>query len=117
MIELTGFDSSGRIVEVISASDGDIADINKRKELSYLEGRHDYLETYILNGQPTERPASPVTLHDLTLQGVPTGSTLMINGERYDADGDVELEFPLPGGYRLRVECFPYRDWEGEVVV
>lgn len=82
-----------------------------------VEGEYDNREYYILNGQPTERPASPVTLSDLTLVGVPTGSTLWINGERYDAEGDVELEFPLPGVYRLRVECFPYRDWEGEVAL
>lgn len=71
---------------------------------------------YILDGLPTERPASPVTLSDLTLQGVPAGSTLTINGESYEnVEGDIELEFPLPGAYRLRVECWPYQDWEGEV--
>ena len=81
-----------------------------------VEGDYDNLSYYILNGQPTERPASPVTLSDLTLLGVPTGSTLTINGVSYPAEGDVELEFPLPGTYRLRVECWPYKDWEGEVI-
>jgi hypothetical protein len=82
-----------------------------------VEGEYDNREFYILNGQPTERPTSPVTLSDLTLQGVPAGSTLTINGESYSAEGNVELEFPLPGTYRLRVECWPYKDWEGEVIV
>jgi hypothetical protein len=82
-----------------------------------VEGEYDNRTHYILNGQPTERPASPVTRTDLTLQGVPAGSTLTINGERYDAEGDVELEFPLPGTYRLRVEAWPFKDWEGEVTV
>jgi len=82
-----------------------------------VEGEYDNREFYILNGQPTERPTSPVTLSDLTLQGVPAGSTLTINGESYSAEGNVELEFPLPGTYRLRVECWPIKDWEGEVVV
>ena len=89
-----------------------------------VEGEYDNRDFYILNGQPTERPASPVTLSDLTLQGVPAGSTLTIasaslstgNRESYDAEGDVELEFPLSGTYRLRVECWPYKDWTGEVV-
>ena len=77
----------------------------------YLQDTH-----YILDGQPTERPSSPVTLSDLTLMDVPAGSTLWINAERYEnVEGDIELEFPLPGIYRLRVECWPYRDWEGEV--
>lgn len=66
---------------------------------------------------PTERPASPVTRTDLTLLDVPTGSKLWVNGESYDAEGTVELEFPLPGTYSLRVECFPFLDWVGEVVV
>lgn len=78
-----------------------------------VEGTYDSSEFYVLNGQPTERPASPVTLSDLTLKDVPAGSTLWINGESYEnVEGDVELEFPLPGTYRLRVECWPYRDWE-----
>ena len=85
---------------------------------SVVEGEYDNRQWYILNGQPTERPASPVTLSNLTLQGVPAGSTLLINGEGYEGvEGNVELEFPLPGVYSLRVECFPYKDWEGEVTV
>jgi hypothetical protein len=118
MIELTGYNDSGNILEVISASDSGLANANKKAGVNYITGRFDYLKTYILNGQPTERPAAPVTLSGLTLQGVPAGSTLTINGERYDnVEGDVELEFPLPGTYSLRVECWPYKDWEGEVVV
>lgn len=75
-------------------------------------------EHYVLAGEVTERPASPVTLSDLNLFGVPAGSTLTINGERYEnVEGDVELEFPLPGTYSLRVECWPYKDWAGEVTV
>jgi hypothetical protein len=126
MIELTGYNDSGNILEVISASDSGLANANKKAGVNYITGRFDYLKTYILNGQPTERPAAPVTLSGLTLQGVPAGSTLTIasaslstsNGERYDnVTGDVELEFPLPGTYSLRVECWPYKDWEGEVTV
>ena len=98
--------------------------LNEDDEVGYADGRWDAETHYILNGQPTERPASPVTLSDLTLLGVPAGSTLTIasaslstsNGESYDAEGDVELEFPLSGTYRLRVECWPYKDWTGEVV-
>ena len=77
----------------------------------------DFNRHYVLNGELTQRPTSPVTRTDLTLLGVPEGSTLWINGESYDAEGDVALEFPLPGTYRLRVECFPYLDWTDEVVV
>jgi len=74
-------------------------------------------EHYILNGEVTERPASPVTRTDLTLYDVPNGATLWINGESYAAEGEVELEFPLSGTYSLRVECFPYLDFTDEVTV
>ena len=82
-----------------------------------VDGIHNGDTHYILDGEVTERPASPVTRTDLTLLAVPEGSTLWINGESYEAEGEVELEFPLSGTYRLRVECFPYLDWTDEVVV
>ena len=112
----TLYDQNGRITGSFAASSQELFDFNMTGK-QYVEGDFDSATHYILNGQPTERPASPVSLSDLTLQGVPEGSTLWINGESYDAEGDVELEFPLQGTYRLRVECWPYKDWEGEVVV
>lgn len=89
-----------------------------RDGFGYLEGQAYQTTHYVNGGVIAERPASPVTLSDLTLFGVPAGSTLTINGERYDnVEGDVELEFPLTGTYSLRVECWPYKDWAGEVTV
>jgi hypothetical protein len=74
-------------------------------------------EHYVLAGEVTERPTSPVSRTSLTLLDVPAGSKLTINGVSYDAEGTVELEFPLPGTYSLRVECFPFLDWNDEVVI
>ena len=82
-----------------------------------MEGEYDSRTYYIKNGQPTERPPSPVTLDGLILMGVPEGSTLWCDGQGYSAEGDVTLEFPLPGNYQLRVECWPYQDWTAEVMV
>lgn len=89
------------------------------EEMGYVwvDGIHNGNTHYILDGEVTERPASPVTRTDLTLLDVPEGSTLWINGESYNAEDTVELEFPLPGTYSLRVECFPFLDWTDEVVV
>lgn len=89
------------------------------EEMGYVwvDGIHNGDTHYILDGEVTERPASPVTRTDLTLLDVPEGSTLWINGESYGAAGTVELEFPLPGTYSLRVECFPYLNWTDEVTV
>ena len=117
MIKASQYDKNGRILFNRTFSDQETFDLNVEHGLSFVQGHHEGSTHYILDGQITERPASPVTLSDLTLLAVPTGSTLWINGESYAAEGDVELEFPLPGTYRLRVECWPYRDWEGEVTV
>ena len=82
-----------------------------------VAGAYDHLTHYILNGEITERPASPVTRTDLTLHDVPNGATLWINGVSYPAEGEVELQFTLPGTYSLRVECFPFLDWTDEVAI
>lgn len=112
---------SGEIRMMLSFPDIETYQINMQDGVGYIEGHHDGNFSYVdvSDTQPSikARPASPVTRTDLTLLDVPTGSTLYINGERYAAEGDVELEFPLPGVYSLRVECFPYKNWEGEVVV
>lgn len=113
---------SGELRMMLSFPDIETYQINMQDGVGYLEGHHDGNFSYVdASDTPPSikaRPASPVTLSDLTLLGVPAGSTLTINGERYEGvDGDVELEFPLPGTYRLRVDCFPYKDWEWEVIV
>lgn len=109
--------NDGKITSIIHGCD-DFVDAYEGAILYSGTLSPDWKLHYILNGQPAERPASPVTLSDLTLQGVPAGSTLTINGERYEnVEGEIELDFPLPGTYRLRVECWPYRDWEWEVTV
>lgn len=110
------YDTTGKIVHTYSGLCLDRVDA-EHPDLSRVDGIHSGNTHYILDGEVTERPASPVTRTDLTLLDVPEGSTLWINGESYDAEGEVELEFPLPGTYRLRVECFPFLDWTDEVVV
>ena len=123
MINITEYDDTGALTCLRAFSDEETYDLNS--DNPHVMGSYSAEDYYVVDGQPTERPASPVTLSDLTLQGVPAGSTLTIasaslstsNGESYPAEGDVELEFPLSGTYRLRVECWPYKDWEGEVVV
>ncbi len=116
MISISEYDiSSGKIEWVKSFSDQESYELNN--SIPHVFGSFDRDLYFIKDGQPTERPASPVTRTDLTLFDVPNGATLWINGVSYAAEGDVELEFPLPGTYSLRVECWPYKDWEGEVVV
>jgi len=63
---------------------------------SYVVGEYDGAFTYILNGQPTERPASPVTRTDLTLFDVPNGATLWINGVSYAPKARSSWSFRYP---------------------
>ena len=120
---LIGYSPSGKIINMSLGETGELQQgkyQNMGLSLLLLEGKETLINPhthYILDGEVTERPASPVTRTDLTLLAVPEGSTLWINGESYEAEGEVELEFPLSGTYRLRVECFPYLDWTDEVVV
>ena len=70
------------------------------------------------NPVPTGRPTQSTQLVGLTLTALPANATLHIDGQSYPlTDTTVELDFPLPGTYRLRVTCWPYLDWTGEVTV
>lgn len=109
-------DDAGRITATVDAPDEDAVHYGDMVQWTG-SGRITPYEHYILNGEVTERPASPVSRTGLTLLDVPAGSKLTINGESYDAEGTVELEFPLSGTYALRVECFPFLDWIDQVVV
>lgn len=108
------YEPSGRIRSLISVAK-DMSDFYP--DCIWVDEDIDWNTHYILDGEPTERPASPVFRTDLTLYDVPNGSTLWINGLSYAVEGEVELEFPLPGTYSLRVECFPYLDYIDEVTV
>lgn len=116
MIHVTEYDSeTGEFLLQYSYPNEEYREENRRDH--QVDGTYDGGTHYILDGEPTERPASPVTRTDLTLHDVPNGATLFINGESYPAEGEVELEFPMAGIYQLRVECFPFLDWNDEVTV
>ena len=73
---------------------------------------------YVLDGQLEPRPAQSTQLTGLTLTALPANATLHIDEQAYPlTDTTVELDFPLPGTYRLRVTCWPYLDWTGEATV
>lgn len=71
---------------------------------------------YVQNDQPTPRPTQATTLNGLTLENLPVPAQVTIDGVEYTTDAaEVELDFPLPGTYQIRVSAFPYLDWTGEV--
>lgn len=73
---------------------------------------------YVSGGVVTPRPILPGSLVGNLLIRVPTGAAVYIDGQTYTADGtDIELEFTYPGTYSIKVECWPYLGWVGEVTV
>lgn len=108
--------TTGEITTAYSFPEGEEDSVTQREGFGYVEGFAHGDAWYVLDGELTERPASPVSRANLTLLNVPEGSKLTVNGESFDAEGEVELEIPLPGTYSVRVECFPYLDFEEEVV-
>ncbi len=61
-------------------------------------------------GQARKRPAYPAAMEGLTLRGVRPGSTITIEGQRYECTegGSVELSFQFPGTYEVTVTRWPY---------
>jgi len=109
--------STGEFGMTMIADGENACELNQRDGMGWVEGVWKSDTHYVVNGQPTARPASPVTIDGMTLMNIPAGSTVLLDGQSYPAEGDVELEFPLPGTYQLRVIAWPHKDWEGEVVV
>lgn len=72
---------------------------------------------YVANGTVLLRPIMPITVAGLVLSNVPANSLLWIEGESYPCSGNVTLSFEFPGTYPVRVECFPYLDFNLEVTV
>lgn len=73
---------------------------------------------FVKDGAFSKRNVSPVRIgNDKTLQNIPIGAVIFINDQAYPAvDPVCSIEFTYPGIYRIRVECFPYLDFETEVV-
>lgn len=64
---------------------------------------------YVSNGEVKERPTLPTTLSGLTLNDVPLGASVLIEGQSYTATSEtIELEFSLPGIYTVTIEKWPY---------
>ncbi|MBD8597388.1 hypothetical protein [Pseudomonas sp. CFBP 8772] len=110
------FDDKGEIVfsaycaEEVAALNMQINGFSQYVEVSYaVRGDTDY----ILDGEAVPRPSMGSTANGNTLSGVLEGSTLLIEGQSYTADGtDVELEFTLPGAHTVKVSLWPYLDQE-----
>lgn len=109
-ITITYYTETGEITGVLTASPNTI---EPNKVGLWVYGSGDIESQYIKEGQITDRPIQQTELNGLTLTGLPIPCTIFINDQSYDCDSEtVELEFDQPTLYTIRVESWPYIDWE-----
>jgi hypothetical protein len=72
---------------------------------------------YVSNGTVLVRTPMPITAAGLVLSDVPANSTLYVEDTSYPCNGNVTLSFEFPGTYPIRIECFPYLDFNREIVI
>ena len=108
------YDDTGRILYLGSVPET----LLKLQGENVYVGEADALVHYIKHGQLQKRQVSPVQIgNDNTLQRIPEGATIYINEKAYPATEPVcSLEFTYPGRYLIRVEAFPYLDFQTEVM-
>lgn len=73
---------------------------------------------YIVNSTLVPRPVGTAVLAGHKLTGLPLGGTLRVGPDTHTiTEHDAELEFQLPGTYRIVVEKFPITTQVFEVTV
>lgn len=71
---------------------------------------------FVFEGQVVPRPPMPITVNGNVLSDVPVGAELRIDNAIYPVTSNtVELEFPVPGVYRVELKMFPYLPFQLEV--
>lgn len=111
MASISQYDKDGKITNVITTDHQPTLDLNKVGLWVDGEGRPE--THYVSDGVLMERPTQETTLDGSTLTNLPTPCQIVINDETYDCeDGHADLEFDLPGTYRITVKAWPYLDAE-----
>ena len=99
----------------------------------WIVGQHDGSTSYVLSGEVVDRPTNPADLDltqipadgetPITLSGLPLDAlepvTVIYCGPDFTltdsigpSDNDCEFTADYPGQYSIRVQAFPYLDWE-----
>lgn len=108
---ITFYDITGKITGYLESEDP--AQIEVNKVGNWIPGQVNSETHYIKNGQIAERPIQQTKLTGLTLIDLPVPCTIFINDTPYECESDTaELEFDQPTSYTIRVEVWPYQDWE-----
>jgi hypothetical protein len=119
----TTYDRDGRLLSVKTTNVYPIDDLMAAPYGLYVEGRWDTRDYYVdVTMTPRAiklRPPNPTLITGTTLYNIPLPAYLRINdsGLIEVTDSTVELNFPLPGTYHIKVLTFPQVDAEFTVVV
>lgn len=111
--------STGRIAKAVQCP-VDAIHLQVGTHQDYISGsvQDDLHFVNTTSGHLTARPELPVTHLGNTLQSVPAGAVITIEGVPYTADGSViELSFAYPGRYTVDVAYWPYLDWSTTIEV
>ena len=109
-ITITYHTEAGEITGSLTASPDTI---KPNKVGLWVYGSGDAESHYIKDGQITERPNQQTKLKGLMLTDLPAPCTIYINDQSYEGDSETaELEFDQPTTYEIKVESWPYIDWE-----
>ena len=107
--EPTGDPGAGRIVATGFEPEAFVLDkVHTNPNCMVTEGlarlRNDYVD--LATKTVRAKQESPVTLDGQMLRNVPPGASVVIDGVPYEAgDSEVELDFDMPGTYRVTVEA------------
>lgn len=113
MKEISIHNERGEIVTVMQGDEVALQNTIDNITQGWVEGNWFQKNKYVQDGQVLDRPENTATLSGLTLLNVPVPSTIQIGTEFYESTEDtVELEFNLPGTYKVKVISWPHLDKE-----
>lgn len=85
----------------------------------WIAGVFDGSDFYVRNFQPVTRPEmTEARICGNKATGLPVPCIVECSGQSYEVrDGEFEYKTPLAGAYNVCVRAFPYKDFEGILIV
>jgi hypothetical protein len=119
----TVYDRDGRLLARKTTNVYPIDDVMAEPYGLYVDGLWETADYYVDVTMPTRalklRPPNPTLITGTTIYNIPLPAQMRINNSGLIpiTDSTVELNFPLPGTYHIKVLTFPQVDAEFTVVV
>ncbi|MEI2416225.1 hypothetical protein V8Z80_08575 [Orrella sp. JC864] len=113
LIPATFYDGTGRILQSGWFQERVIEGLAARLGLQYVLQPADVARDYVVAEAVVARPSNPARLEGLVLVDLPAPCRIDIDGQEYECDDTrAELEFSVPGTFRVMVRAWPYLDKE-----